>query len=86
MPCECNIAGSESLVCDQDSPNGQCPCKPNIDSTRCTAPVPGYYFKFLDDIIFEAEDADFSEVAKHVHIGPASPLEYNSLANGPAFI
>ena len=61
-PCACNIAGSESQVCDQDSPVAQCPCRPNIDSSTCTAPLPGFFFRAVDEIRFEAEEAEFSQV------------------------
>ena len=63
-PCDCNIAASTSTVCDKDSPDGQCPCLPNVDSPTCTLPFPGYYFRHLDNELFEAEEAELSEVHK----------------------
>ncbi len=60
--CNCNLGGSENSVCDQNSPVAQCPCKPNVDSVRCTTPSSGYFFKQLDSILFEAEDASFPTV------------------------
>lgn len=60
--CNCNMVGSESSECDQNSPVAQCPCRPKVDSIRCNTPIPGYYFKPLDSILFEAEEAAFSNV------------------------
>ena len=62
QPCDCNLGGSESPVCDQNSPIAQCPCKPNIRFVTCSAPNLGYYFKLLDSIVFEAEEASFPQV------------------------
>lgn len=56
-PCECNQGGSTSQTCDQDSPNAQCPCLPNVELTTCRIPAVGYFSKALDEIIFEAEEA-----------------------------
>ena len=56
------MAASTSPVCDKDSPDGQCPCLPNVDTPTCTIPLPGYYFRYLDHLLFEAEDAEISEV------------------------
>ena len=67
LPCDCNLGGSESAVCDQSSPVAQCPCRPNIDSTTCTSPLPGYYFRPLDYILFEAEGATLTEVWTQQH-------------------
>lgn len=64
LPCLCNIAASTSPVCDKDSPDGQCPCLPNVDTPTCTVPIPGYYFRYLDNELFEAEDAQLSEVCQ----------------------
>ena len=61
-PCGCNLGGSESTICNQSTVDAQCPCKPNIDSITCTAPLPGYFFRPLDFILFEAEEAELSQV------------------------
>ena len=62
VSCDCNIAASSGPVCDKESPEGQCPCLPNIGSTKCTAPDTGYFFRHLDNELFEAEEATLSEV------------------------
>ncbi len=54
--CQCNLGGSISQICDRSSPDGQCPCKPNIQGTLCTGPAPGFFFPTLDAFPFEAED------------------------------
>ena len=62
LPCGCNLGGSESTICNQSTVDAQCPCKPNIDSITCTAPLLGYFFRPLDFILFEAEEAELSQV------------------------
>lgn len=62
------MAGSTSAVCDKDSPDGQCPCLPNVDTPTCTLPLPGYYFRYIDHELFEAEEAEISEVTSTAHI------------------
>ena len=47
--------GSIGIACDPVS--GQCTCKDNIAGDLCDRPMEGYFYKTLDDIIFEAEDA-----------------------------
>ena len=56
IPCQCNVGGSVSQVCERDSSNGQCRCKPNVQGTLCTAPTPGFFFTTLDTFLVEAED------------------------------
>lgn len=56
-PCQCNPLGSVGVACDPVS--GQCLCKDNVTGDLCDRPVVGYFYKALDDIIFEAEEALF---------------------------
>lgn len=63
LSCNCNLGGSNSSVCDQNSPEAQCPCKPNIESILCSSPVAGYYFKQLDNLVIEAEESAFEDVS-----------------------
>ena len=56
-PCQCNPVGSIGITCHPVS--GQCTCKDNIAGDVCDRPMAGYFYKTLDDIVFEAEDADF---------------------------
>ena len=41
---------------------GQCYCKTNVTGTLCNEPASGYYFKAMDDLIMEAEEAQLSPV------------------------
>ena len=54
--CQCNPLGAIGTACDPVS--GQCVCKDSITGDLCDRPVGGYFYKTLDDILFEAEDAD----------------------------
>ncbi len=40
-PCECDVTGSESTLCDKYS--GQCPCNKNVMGRRCDMCYPGTY-------------------------------------------
>ena len=59
--CLCNVIGSLDTSCDAIL--GDCTCKDNIVGTVCNRPADGYYYKTLDDIIFEAEYAERSSVS-----------------------
>ena len=59
-PCQCDLAGSLSPVCD--GLTSQCPCKDGVTGLRCDTLLPGRYVKALDAIIFEAEEATLSTV------------------------
>ena len=62
LPCQCNLGGSLTPICDQSSNNAQCPCIPNVGSTTCRVPEADFYSKALDDILFEAEETTLTEV------------------------
>jgi len=83
LPCDCNLGGSESAVCDQSSPVAQCPCRPNIDSTTCTSPLPGYYFRPLDYILFEAEGATLTEGSAIIYPVNGPPFTGRGLVSLP---
>ena len=59
--CSCNVIGSLDISCDAIL--GDCTCKDNIVGIVCNRPADGYYYKTLDDIIFEAEYAERSSVS-----------------------
>ena len=61
LPCQCNMEGSLSAVCD--SRTSQCPCKSGVTGLRCNTLLTGYYVKALDAILFEAEEATLSRVS-----------------------
>ena len=44
--------------------SGQCSCLPNINGRTCNETVPGYYYRALDYIRFEAEDLSYPEVCE----------------------
>lgn len=54
-PCNCNLGGSLSRICDQTT--GQCPCRAGITGKTCSQTLPGYYFPFIDHNLFEAENS-----------------------------
>ena len=62
--CDCNFGGAISQICDQESTNGQCPCKPNIIGTLCSIPSPYHYFMALDSFIYEAEQTPMPPVSE----------------------
>ncbi len=41
-----------------DAIDGQCNCKENINGPVCTGLQDGYYYKTLDDILYEAEETN----------------------------
>ncbi|CAH1795786.1 unnamed protein product, partial [Owenia fusiformis] len=57
IPCDCDIGGSTSLVCDKIS--GQCPCRQNIGGRQCDTPLPGFYYP--DPHFYHAEFEDLNK-------------------------
>ncbi|KAL5265606.1 hypothetical protein ACHWQZ_G006355 [Mnemiopsis leidyi] len=39
-PCECNVEGSISIQCNSE---GQCPCQPTVQGTKCDECKPGFF-------------------------------------------
>ena len=58
--CQCNEFGSLNVSCDPIM--GQCYCKDNIVGLLCSKAADGFYYRVLDDIKFEAEEAELSPV------------------------
>uniref|UniRef100_A0A915JLN1 Laminin EGF-like domain-containing protein n=1 Tax=Romanomermis culicivorax TaxID=13658 RepID=A0A915JLN1_ROMCU len=54
QPCNCDIGGSYSSICDGRT--GQCRCKPRINNRNCSEPVEMHYFPSLTHMQYEAED------------------------------
>ena len=54
-PCNCNLGGSLSRICDRVT--GQCPCRAGVTGKTCEQTLPGYYYPFIDHKLFEAEDS-----------------------------
>ncbi|KAM9349369.1 laminin subunit alpha-3-like [Symphorus nematophorus] len=52
--CGCDVGGAVDMACDEVS--GQCQCRKNVVSRRCTEPAPSYYFPTLHQLKFEIED------------------------------
>ena len=54
-PCNCNLGGSLSYICNQAT--GQCPCRAGVTGKTCSQTLSGYYFPFIDHKLFEAENS-----------------------------
>lgn len=54
-PCDCNLGGSFSNRCDQQT--GLCECRPNMIGRKCDQPAPGYFVVDLDFMRYEGEFA-----------------------------
>ena len=55
QPCDCNLGGSSSTLCDINS--GQCFCQPGLTGRTCSDIIPGYFFPSIDYLLYEAEYA-----------------------------
>lgn len=54
-PCNCDIGGSRSPVCNQK--DGTCECWPNYIGRKCDQVKPGYFAPLLDYNPYEGEFA-----------------------------
>ena len=55
QPCDCNLGGSSSILCDINS--GQCFCQPGLTGRTCSDVIPGYFLPSIDYLLYEAEYA-----------------------------
>ena len=90
LPCQCNLEGSLSSVCDDLT--SQCPCKTGVMGLLCNMPQIGYYVKALDAIIYEAESAELSPVRESCMVGggaltsaSAPPSQGATCCSDPAY-
>ncbi|KAK3744616.1 hypothetical protein RRG08_062266 [Elysia crispata] len=67
-PCDCDVGGSLSSVCNNVT--GKCSCRPHITGQKCTRVEPGYFFPHLDYYLFEAENAKVIGEAQVLVIKP----------------
>lgn len=56
VPCDCDLGGSLSSICDKDT--SLCTCRSGVTGTTCSEVVDGYYFPFIDYNTLEAEDGN----------------------------
>ncbi|XP_055078728.1 laminin subunit beta-4 [Periophthalmus magnuspinnatus] len=68
-PCDCDVGGAHSTMCDSDS--GQCQCLPNMNGRRCADPRLGYFLPQLDYFLYEAELAAPLETRPYPPPSPA---------------
>ncbi len=54
-PCDCDLGGSESLVCDKGT--GQCPCKPEMGGRRCNVVMQGAFVPTFDYYSMQVKNA-----------------------------
>ena len=54
-PCNCNLGGSTNAQCDQLS--GICVCREGVQGATCSEVQDNYFFRGIDYLILEAEDA-----------------------------
>ncbi|KAH3831938.1 hypothetical protein DPMN_105211 [Dreissena polymorpha] len=66
VECNCDIGGSVSPVCNQDS--GQCPCKPRVQGKRCDQPIGRHFIPTLDQFKYEIEDG-YTPEGNHIRYG-----------------
>ena len=55
-PCNCDLGGSLSSVCDKDT--SSCTCRSGVTGTTCSTVANGYYFPAIDYLTFEAEESN----------------------------
>ncbi len=55
VPCNCNIGGSTSAQCDVT--NGACNCREGVEGITCSEVERDRFFRGLDYLILEGEDA-----------------------------